>query len=96
MKSHLQSIMNLSASRAFKDDLLYQNATVNALFLGKLNTAANRKRYPSANFLEWVPVDGVANLLKMWASGDNRPENGSFVGFRVEGKRGKVVFPQFY
>ena len=44
----------------------------------------------------WLQPEGVATLLKMWASGDNRPENGGFVGFRSEGKRGKIIYPEYY
>ena len=61
-----------------------------------MNTAYNRKRFPSANYTEWLPPDGVANLLKMWSTGGNRPECGSYVGFRAEGKKGKMVFPEYY
>ena len=75
--------------------VIYQNATVNALFLGMVNSMYNRKRYPKENFTEWLPMDGVCNLLKMWASGGNRPECGAYVGFRTE-RKGKVIFPEFY
>ena len=46
--------------------------------------------------MEWTPLDGMATLLKMWASGGNRPDCGSYVGFRTEGKKGKVIFPEYY
>ena len=61
----------------------------------KLNTLENRKRYPAANYREWVPCEHVANLLKMWAAGDNRPENGSFIGFKAY-RKGKEVYPEYY
>jgi hypothetical protein len=105
----VQNSLNMSASRSFQAYLessldlsttqggvIYQNATVNALFLGLVNTAYNRKRFPSTNPYEWLPLEGIATLIKMWSSGDNRPECGAFVGFRVEGKKAKVVFPEYY
>ena len=56
----------------------------------------NRKKYPSANYMEWLPADGIATLLKMWSTGENRPDNGVFVGFKTQGKKGKVIFPEYY
>ena len=100
--------MNFAASRAYTQHLasidlksvaegvIYQNACVNTVMLGLINTQYNRKRYPSANFMEWLPLDGVTTLLKMWASGGNRPENGAYVGFRTEGKKGKIILPEYY
>ena len=55
-----------------------------------------RKKFPSAPLNDLTPTDGISQLLKMWSLGDNRPENGAFVGFRTHGKKGKVVFPQYY
>jgi hypothetical protein len=42
-----------------------------------------------------VTVDGVANLIKMWSFGENRPENMSFVGFENQLK-GKAIIPKFF
>jgi len=105
----MQSAMNMAASRSFQAYLessidltttdggvIYQNAVVNTLFLGLVNTRYNRERFPSANFHEWLPLDGVTTLLKMWAAGENRPECGAYVGFRTEGKKAKVIFPEYY
>ena len=107
----VQQSMNLAASRAYsatyeqmqlnlpdsvEEGVIYQNACVNTLMLGTLNTLYTRKRFPTADFTQWTPIDGVATLLKMWASGGNRPECGAYVGFRLEGKRKKVIFPEFY
>lgn len=77
--------------------MIYQNASVNTIFMGLVNTAYNRKRFPSANFMEWLPLDGVTTLLKMWSSGGHRPDNGAYVGFRTEAKsKGKIIFPEYY
>lgn len=91
----MQAALNLSQSRGFAGDVLYQNAQVNVLLWDKLNTLENRKKYPAENYREWLPPDQVASLLKMWSTGDNRPENGSFIGFRTV-RRGKEVYPVFY
>ena len=37
----------------------------------------------------------IASLIKLWAAGDNRPENGSFLGFNVD-KSGKVCLPKYF
>ena len=95
-KCMLQTAINAATSRAFKDDLLYENSCVNLYLLGLMNSAKNRKKYPSANFTEWLPMEAIAELIKLWSAGDNRPDNGAFVGFRAEGKKGKVVFPEYY
>ena len=105
----IQSAINMAASRSFQAYLessldlsttdggvIYQNAVVNTLFLGLVNTKYNRERFPSADFFKWLPLSGVTQLLEMWAAGDNRPECGSYVGFRIEGKKGKLIFPEFY
>ena len=31
-----------------------------------------------ADFSKWTHPDSMAALLKMWAEGNNRPQNGSF------------------
>jgi hypothetical protein len=105
----MQSAMNMSASRSYassltsslnKDDIeegvIYFNSCVNMLFMGLADTKYNREKYPQYNSKEWLPLDKVAELLKMWASGGNRPDNGGYVGFRTEGKKGKIVFPEYY
>ena len=105
----MQTGMNLSASRSYASSLttslnkadveegvIYFNACVNMLFMGLADTRYNREKYPQHNSKEWLPVDKVAELIKMWSSGGNRPDNGGYVGFRAEGKKGKIVFPEYY
>lgn len=77
------------------EKLVFANAKINVLVLGTLRTEKNKKLNPTANYLEWTPVDGIAKLLKMWAMGEHRPENGSFVGFRTE-RKGKIIYPTYY
>ena len=77
----MQSALNMCQSRGYQE-LIYANTSVNVLILDKLLTVENRMKYPSANHTEWIPLNQVAVLLKKWATGENRPEHGSFVGFR--------------
>jgi hypothetical protein len=40
-------------------------------------------------------LNSMAELIKFFATGENRPENGAFVGFDFSmNKRGKVALPQ--
>jgi hypothetical protein len=100
--------MNLAASRAYtatltslntnsvEDGVIYQNSCVNTIFIGLANTKYNRTKYPSADFTKWLPLDGISTLLKMWAIGGNRPDCGAYVGFRTQGRKGKLIFPEYY
>ena len=105
----LQEAVNLAASRSYassmtssinKDNIeegvIYFNACVNAVMMGMVNTKYNREQFPKENAKLWLPAEGVAQLLKMWSSGANRPDNGGFVGFRADGNKGKIVFPEYY
>jgi len=38
----------------------------------------------------------TVQLIKNWATGAGRPENGSFVGFNMLNKRGSVCMPKYY
>ena len=37
----------------------------------------------------------MSELVKRWATGDNRPENGAFVGFKFS-KTGRVCLPLYF
>ena len=43
-----------------------------------IDTPANREGMPDADKSEWLPADKVADLLRGWSAGENRPINGSF------------------
>ncbi len=49
-----------------------------------LDTEANRKAMPDADFSTWAPTDKVADLIQSWARGENRPSNGSFAKIYYE------------
>ena len=48
-----------------------------------LDTPGNREAMPDADFSTWAKTDQVAQLLKMWANEENRPDNGAFVKLEV-------------
>ena len=69
----LQQGTNLAASRSYassltsslnKDNIeegvIYSNACVNVLMLGKVNTKYNRELFPKENAKLWLPTEGVA------------------------------------
>lgn len=43
-----------------------------------IDTEANRKSMPDADQSTWLPPEKIADLLRAWADGENRPINGSF------------------
>jgi NAD(P)-dependent dehydrogenase (short-subunit alcohol dehydrogenase family) len=57
-----------------------------------IDTPANRESMPNEKTDDWLPPEKVAELLRMWAEGENRPENGSFA--KLVFKAGCVV-PEF-
>ena len=57
-----------------------------------IDTVANREAMPDANHDEWAPPNKIAQMVKQWAEGENRPLNGSFA--KIEYKNA-TVFPTF-
>ena len=43
-----------------------------------IDTEANRLAMPDADKKAWQPPEKIAELVRSWAEGNNRPENGSF------------------
>ena len=74
-RATMQSCLNLAHIQS-KPEIIYVNTAVNVLVLERLLTDKNKKKYPSKNYMEWTPLEGAANLIKMWAFGEHRPENG--------------------
>jgi hypothetical protein len=44
---------------------------------------------PDADKSTWLPPNKIAELIRAWADGENRPENGSFP--RLTYKSGSIV-----
>ena len=57
-----------------------------------IDTEANREAMPDADQNEWAPPEKVAQMVRQWAEGENRPSNGSFA--KIEYKN-QTVFPTF-
>ena len=57
-----------------------------------IDTPANRTAMPDADISTWLPPEKIADLLRAWANGENRPQNGSFA--KLSYKNGSVV-PEF-
>ena len=57
-----------------------------------IDTEANRAAMPDADKSGWQPPSKIADLVRSWAEGDNRPENGSFAKLKFE--NGCIV-PEF-
>lgn len=55
-----------------------ENAAVVTLLPETLDTPRNRTDMPNEDPSKWLKPGSLAALVKMWAEGENRPENGSF------------------
>jgi hypothetical protein len=47
---------------------------------------------PNADMSGWTSPESIAGLLRMWADGKNRPENGSFAVLK---KKNGMTVPEF-
>lgn len=57
-----------------------------------LDTPMNRKFMPNADHSTWTPLPFVAELLHNWASGKERPANGSLVQLITSSGKTELVF----
>ena len=69
-----------------------KTSTVCTILPTTIDTPANRASMPDADTKDWLPPEKIAELVRMWADGENRPENGSFA--KLVYKAGCVV-PEF-
>ena len=86
--------LDLSIDREI-ENIVYQNAGVNVIFYPQLITDKERKT------AQWLTMRrfknknaSMAELVKRWSTGDNRPDNGAFMGFTLN-RSGKVCLPLF-
>ena len=68
------------------------SSTVVTILPKVIDTPMNRRDMPDADHSSWAPSDKVAMMVRGWADGENRPENGSYV--KIEYEKGSV-FPKF-
>ena len=71
---------------------LPSSATVCCILPQVIDTPANRNDMPDAKKDDWQPPEKIAQLVRGWAEGDNRPNNGSFAKLTYE--NGMIV-PEF-
>jgi hypothetical protein len=57
-----------------------------------IDTPSNRAAMPDEDKSTWLPPEQVGELLRGWADGENRPENGSFAKLNY---KNKAVIPEF-
>ena len=89
-----QQAMNLAENRS-DEQIVWINAVVNVLMTEELISEKQRKQKKEMKRFE-NKLKSSATLLKYWATGDNRPENGSFVSFDTSMfKSGKVALPRY-
>ena len=79
-----------------EEEIIWVNSVVNVLMSEQLINDKQRKSPVETKRFD-KKLQGCANLLKYWATGDGRPENGSYVGFNTNHyKSGKVTLPKFF
>lgn len=70
-------VLNLTQSLA--EELRERNINVNAIIPGTMDTPANRKSMPDADFTKWVSPEDVARVIAFLCSDDARAVNGAAV-----------------
>lgn len=85
------AVHSLAANVAERTDIP-TDSTVVTILPETLDTARNRGDMPQADVTKWLQPGSVAALVKMWAEGENRPENGSFA---VVKKEAGCAVPEF-
>ena len=71
------AVHSLALNLATKENIP-SSATVSTILPEIIDAPANRAAMPNADFSTWSSPLAIAGLLKMWADGNNRPQNGSF------------------
>lgn len=92
----LQAALNLSVNK-LREDIVYENANVNMFICDKFIQDRNKEFYPGRKYVqEWLQMEHAGQMLKYFATGDNRPVNGSYFELEPQGKKGKYVMPKYY
>ena len=94
----MQQALNLSVNK-FAEGVVWDNAIINTLACDTLIQDQNKKLFPAVNHAaEWTDMKHVAHIFKHWATGENRPINGSVYTLENQGSRvfGRYVMPKFY
>ncbi|XP_064383645.1 dihydropteridine reductase-like [Halichondria panicea] len=67
------AVHQLVASLSQPKSGMPENSSVVAILPVTLNTPANRKAMPNADFAQWTPLDELASRLVSWSAGEDRP-----------------------
>ena len=78
-----------------EENVIYLNAGVNVIFYPLQHNETKEKKFKKDETLKMRKYKSMSELIKRWSAGDNRPENGSFVGFSLA-KKGNYALPEFY
>ncbi|KAJ8968470.1 hypothetical protein NQ314_002288 [Rhamnusium bicolor] len=73
------AVHQLTKSLAQKESGLPKDSLIVSVLPVTLDTPMNRKWMPKADFSTWTPLEFVAELFLSWASGKDRPQNGSLL-----------------
>lgn len=76
------AVMNLTETIA--DEVRNYEINVNAILPSTIDTPANRKSMPDADFSKWVKPEEIARVIAFLASDDSKPMSGA--GIPVYGK----------
>ncbi len=68
------------------------NCIVSTMLPHLLKTEKIKQMNPKEDFTKLLPTDKIAPLVLAWAKGINRPDNGSFVEFKMDAGH---AFPYF-
>ncbi|TNV75788.1 hypothetical protein FGO68_gene6037 [Halteria grandinella] len=68
------------------------SSTVCTILPTMIDNEANRQAMPNDDKSSWLPPEKIAELLKAWAEGENRPQNGSFAKLSY---KNQCVIPEF-
>ena len=83
--------LDLSIDRDL-EQVVYVNAGVNVIFYPR-NLITDKQRKQRTEMSRYNrKLKSMSELTKRWATGDNRPENGCFLGFSLN-KSGRVCLP---
>ncbi|NWU93036.1 DHPR reductase, partial [Upupa epops] len=62
-----------------------------AILPATLDTPANRKSMPDADFSSWTPLEFIAETFYSWITGKNRPNSGSLIQVITTGGKTELV-----
>ena len=69
------------------------NCVISTMLPHLLKTERTKEANIKEDYTKFIPLEKIAGLITMWSKGINRPDNGSFMEFKLE-KSGHV-FPYY-